>query len=138
VSGAGDPTPRFLFDENIPAGIVIRLRNTADLPGEKVHITELGHGGAQDSEWIPRIAQEGWTVISGDRGKRRPKLPQLCVQHQVTHVVLGASVHGMRIEEKLQAFVSVWEELVQIAQDERGRGYVLVDEGGPVLRPRQR
>jgi len=51
-----------------------------------------------DNAWIPKIAGQGWIVISADRGKgkkRGGKLPMICQANGVTCLMLGNRVHHL-------------------------------------------
>lgn len=56
---------------------------TGENPPTLKHIVEFQREGVTDQIWIPRIALEGWIIITPDRGKsnRGGKLPRLCIQH---------------------------------------------------------
>ena len=103
------------------------------------HYLDVWKAGRADNEWIPELAAEGnWVVITGDRGKGpAPRLPAVCAQCGVTHVLLAPSVHQMSSEKKLRAIVYVWDELVEISErGEPGRRFKLYAPEGksPYLR----
>jgi hypothetical protein len=132
-------TAKFLIDENIPPCIVQDLvhllRHAKD--EETAHIkhvhslySEWGFNtqGVWDEVWIPKIAEEGWTIVAGDRGKasgKGKKLPDLCVQHTITHVLLSPGVHQRSKFPKLLTILSVWHELVAIGAGPRGLRYFI-------------
>jgi len=114
---------RFLFDENTGAPFVEALRTIVVL--DKRHPTEIGHtnvlfgAGAKDNVWVPKISEGKWIVISEDRGVnsgRGDKLPTLCLQHRITHILVLPALlkHGGQFE-KMRALLSVWPELLNVA-----------------------
>lgn len=124
-------TARFLFDECFGKPIVEPLRALVGMgKGEKPelkHILDITASGTHDEVWIPQIAREGWTVITIDGG-RRPnkqrgeKLPRLCARYNLTHVILSPAVHQRTAFEKLLTVLSVWYELIDIADDPAMKG----------------
>lgn len=115
-------TPRFLFDENTGAPFVTALRGIVQL--DKRHPVEVGHTnalfgrGAKDADWIPKVVDGGWIVISEDRGMNSgsgDKLPVLCVQSGVTHVlVMPAILKNGGQFEKMRAVLAVWPKLLAL------------------------
>jgi hypothetical protein len=60
-------------------------------PGNPIfaHILDLQKQGRWDEKWIPRIAKQGWIVVTSDRGKKGgkkkgAKLPLVCKMNNVT------------------------------------------------------
>ena len=83
--------------------------------------------GTHDEEWVPKLATEGWTVITADGGRtpnrnRGEKLPRLFARLGVTHVLLSPAVHGRTSFEKILTILSVWYPLLEIAADPSQRG----------------
>lgn len=126
--------PKFLFDENFgrPAVALIAQVVGANNPDDDSsplvkHIFDLHDPGTKDSDWIPKLADEEWIVITGDRGRSGgDKLPDLCVQHKVTHVLLGAKVHHRTSQQKVMTIVSVWGLLLKLPDATPGSRYSLV------------
>jgi hypothetical protein len=101
---------RLLFDECLGRPAVERLEQLVAMGGgEKPrirHVLEYAPPGTRDEDWIPRLAPEGWTVITSDGGrrpnkKRGEKLPRLCARYAITHVLLSPTVHVRTSFEKL-------------------------------------
>jgi hypothetical protein len=124
-------TARLLFDECLGRPSIERLSAlVATGKGEKPeikHILEFAPSGTRDEVWIPRLASEGWTVITTDGGRtpnklRGEKLPQLCTRHSITHVIISPYVHNRTSFEKLLTILSVWYELLDLAADPTKRG----------------
>ena len=91
------------------------------------HVLDLTAAGTRDEVWIPRISREAWTVLTVDGGRtpnklRGEKLPSLCARMAVTHVILSPAVHMRTSFEKLLTILSVWYELIALAEDRDGRG----------------
>lgn len=129
-------TAKLLFDECLGRPIIGPLRALIGMgKGEKPelgHVLEFTAMGTRDEDWIPRIANEGWTVITADGGKtpnkqRGEKLPKLCAQYGVTHVILSSAIQTRTSFEKTLSVLSVWYELIKIAEDSdnRGKKYML-------------
>lgn len=139
--------PRLLFDANIGKPLVgdiarmLSQYNTYDFEvADVLHVFDfqaslgLAEEGVWDEVWVPRAGEAGWTIIAGDRGKRGgiskgKKLPLLCVEHGITHVLIASSIHDRKQFSKLLSFLSVWHELVEIARAEPGNRYKLESAG---------
>ena len=80
--------------------------------------------GAKDPDWVPRIFNEGWLVVTEDRGRnsrQEERLPQLCRLHGVSHVlVLPALLNRGGQFEKMRALLAVWPDLLALAEEPRG------------------
>lgn len=114
-----------LFDENFGRPIVRVLAQAFLLQKETItakHLSELATPGTEDDIWIPQIASGDWIVVSGDRAKRcgGAKLPNVCVQHKVSHVLLSSTLHNSPSFEKLRAILYVWPCLCAIMTRPRG------------------
>lgn len=124
---------RILFDECIGKPHVERLAEFVgglglELPEIK-HVLEFQEQGVWDEEWIPRIADEGWMVVTQDRGKRRKgrgePLPRLCLAHNITHVLFSRRIAERKSAEKVLTLTSVWNELLSLAEAPIGSRYSL-------------
>ena len=83
--------------------------------------------GKLDSEWIPTLKGQGWIVVTTDRGKKnwRGKLPLLCQRNGVTYIMLSAALHKRKTVDKLRALITAWPEVVRVASEPPGGGYLL-------------
>ena len=122
---------RLVFDENIGRPLVMALagllRFAADPPEIKhlLEITEMY--GAKDNEWIPKLASGGWIVVSADHGRKGgAKLPLLCRQHRITHVLLSPALCNEKQLVKALALLSVWPRLLELPAKPAGSRFVLV------------
>ena len=122
---------RLLFDECLPIPFVTRLADFLDLKPNGGTILcpllEFAPSGTFDEDWIPRIKDEDWTVISADGGrgpnkKRGAKLPRLCAENGVTLILLSPKVHERKVLDKTRTIISVWDRIVEIASDPACRG----------------
>lgn len=111
---------RLLFDENTGAPFVDALREIVRLnkkqPVEIGHTIALFGRGAKDLDWIPKVVDNSWIVISEDRGVNSAagdKLPVICAQLGVTHVLVLPSIlrNGGQFE-KMRAIMAIWPELI--------------------------
>lgn len=136
---------RLLFDDCLSKHAIAALLRLAEFsrsPVEVAHLATINLEGCCDDDWVPRIAHEGYVVISTDRGKkisRGAKLPILCRRHKVTHVLLTGAVHQLNQFDKLRAIFCVWPLIVSAAESPRGSGYLLkkTNSGGFDLIPIQ-
>jgi len=108
---------KLLFDECIGKPHIDCLKDFVAIDGDDTpeikHILEDQGQGVWDDEWIPRIADEGWIIISQDRGKKgRSKgapLPELCLSFGITHVLLSRRVTTRKSFDKMLTILSCGE-----------------------------
>lgn len=89
-----------------------------------------GHiSGEKDRDWIRRIAAQGrWIVITSDCGKQSPhrdRLPRICAEHKVTHILLSQTIHRLPMEAKQRALLQKWEEIVELGKAPPGSRFRL-------------
>lgn len=133
--------PKFLFDECLGRPVTDALRKLAGFHRHQVgilHIFDKFPPGTRDEVWVPAIAGENWIVVSVDRGKSPgPKLPRLCAQLGVRHILLAPAAAKLPQFEKARAFLRVWRDAINLAQAPAGtRATLKVPQRGPVLDPR--
>jgi hypothetical protein len=119
-----------LFDENFGKPLVTGLAAFLafyDPPPEIAHLLERFTSGESDDVWIPRIAADGWIVISSDRAKQAggPKLPNICAAHSVSHVLVSGKLHNKNQFEKIRAITVAWPDIVRIPNRPRGTRFNL-------------
>jgi PIN like domain len=131
---------KVLFDECVGKPImeaIARIVSTSPERPEFRHMVDYQSQGALDEEWVPKVATEGWIVITGDRGRScgGAKLPHLCKAYRITHVMLSARLHTMRSSAKATAILAVWEDLAKLVSEPKGCGYLLrlTSKGHPKL-----
>ena len=130
--------PKLLFDECIGKPHVQCLTDLAsfevddDRP-EIIHILDFQDQGIGDEEWIPRMADGGWILATGDRGRRQrgkgEPLPRVCVREGVTHVILSAAVQRRKLFAKMLTVLSVWYELMTLQNEPAGSRFVVYPKG---------
>jgi PIN like domain len=127
---------RILFDECIPRPILDRLAEfigPQELQGTTLkHLFDIAPPGTFDEDWIPKLKDEGWTVVSADGGRspnkrRGKKLPHLCAEYGITLIILSPAVHRRKSLDKARTLLSVWDQIVKIAADPSliGKRYAL-------------
>ncbi len=122
-----------LFDECIGKPHVERLKtlvaDVSAIDAKISHVLDFQAQGVRDEDWIPRIANEGWIVISGDRGrggmKKGEPLPRVCLKYGVTHVLLSRGVVHRCSADKILTVLSVWHEILELHSVPRGSRYHL-------------
>jgi len=125
---------RILFDENFGEPLVSALADFLAWyhePLEVRHLFQFAEESETDDVWIPRIAPAGWTVITTDRAKQSGarKLPQLCCEYGVTHILISQSIHNSKQFEKVRAVVAMWPEIVAASLGPKGRRFSLRYDG---------
>jgi len=144
--------PKFLFDECTlsarAVGVLAQLLEFA-IPASsatvqhKLNFHDDGEG-IWDEVWIPEAAKEGWIIISADRGKKGgckkgEKLPRVCRDVQVTHVLMSGGIMKRKQFDKVLSILSVWYELLGTAEAPGGTRFMLepASPGRATLRHRE-
>lgn len=125
---------KLFFDENIGARLyralsaLLKLSKTRNI--ETAHlIVDYSGEGLRDESWVPRLAGEGWIVISADRGsgsrKKGTPLPIVCRENGITHVLISGKLHNKEQLEKACAILDVREKLYELDDAPKGTRYLL-------------
>ena len=133
--------PKFLFDECLGRPLTETMRKLIGFHRHQVgvmHLFDRFEAGTRDEIWVPKIAPEGWIVVSVDRGRSPgPKLPLLCSALGVSHILFAPSAAALPQFEKARAFLRVWRDAVNLAQAPAGtRALLKIHSGGPTLDPK--
>jgi hypothetical protein len=91
------------------------------------HLLDFFTAGTSDAVWVPKIASEGWVVLTADRGKSssKNKLPGICEQFKVTHILMGSSILHLKQNQKAHAIISVWEEIKKCNEAPKGSRFIM-------------
>ena len=117
---------KFSFDECVPCPAMERLQDriakTRVYPPDLVfaHLVKKLKQGVLDDEWIPQVALEGgWLIITSDGGKsksRGGKLPELCVEYKVSHLIFSPAFHSLTSNDKVVKLESVFQHILDLSQ----------------------
>jgi len=125
---------KLVFDATFGEPWVVHLRDffqNHSCPRPQIrHLFEMtGEDERDDPVWIPKLAPLGCVVVSGDRGthsKPFERLPRICREQHVTHILLSAGMHdNARKFERARAIVVLWHDIVAACQDTPGSRYVI-------------
>lgn len=100
------------------------------------HIFQVSQEGEDDDKWIKKIDEGDCIVISGDQGHGKPRLPLICKQKNITHIILSPNVHHSTRFDRARAILALWPHILetfnappgsrfQLQQDSTKKGYVL-------------
>ena len=124
-----NPVRRLLFDECVGKPVMLKLQEFVPPGVELHHIIDKYAAGDKDEDWIPKLGTEGgWVVITSDAGKNSKvgqKLPDLCVIHKVTHVILKGQLHHKTTLEKISLIAAAWPLLENVFLSTYGSRYFL-------------
>lgn len=122
---------QLIFDECIGKPILQTLHGFLDFSKhafEIAHVLDHYAQGTWDQEWVPRLAA-GWIVVSGDRGtgskRKGTPLPRICQASGITHVLYGPSLMHKSGWHKMQAIVTVWDQIATLPTVQPGSCYLL-------------
>lgn len=106
-----------------------KLRDFVPPEVELTHIIDKYTVGDKDEDWIPRLGTEGgWIVITSDAGrnsKKGQKLPELCLIHRVTHVILSGTLNQMPTLEKIKSIATAWAFFEDVFSSPPGSRYFM-------------
>ena len=77
------------------------------------HIFQVSKPGEEDPEWIPKLDGDKFIVISGDKGNKKPRLPQICKKQKITHIILSSTVHHSSKFERARAIIMLWPQILR-------------------------
>jgi len=91
---------------------MLKLESLLSTPVMFEHTVDKFGQGQKDEDWIPKLGSEGgWVVITADAGKqskRGHKLPDLCREFHVTHLILSSKLHHKSASEKVRWIAAAW------------------------------
>jgi hypothetical protein len=120
---------KLLFDECLGKPLladVARLLEWDEPKPTIQHLLEYFESGTCDSVWIPKIANDGWVILTSDRGKKgQVKLPAICRAYKITHILMGPSILKLKQVEKASVILAVWHDIKRCADAPQGSRYLL-------------
>ena len=122
---------KLLFDENISPKAVRAMQSLVAACGDRTSIISIvdhkRQYGHDDRQWIPAVQPEGWIVITGDRGRsnKGARLPRVCREQGVRHVLLAKAIHQAPQFRKVRAILAVWDEICALPEAPAGTRSVL-------------
>jgi hypothetical protein len=101
------------------------------------HIFQISQEGEEDNQWTQKLDEGDCIIITGDQGRDKPRLPQICKDKHVTHIILTRNVHNSSKFERARAIIALWPQILQtfssppgsryqIQQNSKKNDYVLV------------
>src|SRR5580698_7808858 len=131
---------KLLLDECLGHPLVAdinRMLSWDTSPHVVEHLFHYVKDGAKDPDWIPKVAGEGWIILTGDRGKKgKDKLPAICLTYKVTHILMGPSVMKLKQYQKAAAIISIWEKIKECNDAPKGSRFFMSSiNGRAILKP---
>ena len=77
------------------------------------HIHDVFNRDVADDVWIPKFAEIDCLVVSGDAGRRKPRLPAICKQYKKTHIILSPTLQRCNKFTQARAVIVVWPDIVR-------------------------
>ncbi len=87
------------------------------------HIFSFSNEGEEDDIWIPKLNKTKDVIISADKGRKKPRLPQVCKEYQITHILFCPSAHHLQKFEKARAIITLWPKIVETFKAPLGSRY---------------
>ena len=92
------------------------------------HIYSFSKEGEDDDIWIPKLNKQEHVIVSTDKGRKKPRLPQVCKQYQITHILFSPGAHKLQKFEKARAIISLWPQIVRTFEAPLGSRYQIRHE----------
>jgi hypothetical protein len=104
---------RFFLDNNLSPKLAAVLRA---LDHDVIHLRERFPENADDVDWIPRVAAEGWIVVTLDHAIRsRPHEREAWRASRATIFFLPKGVLDLRLHEQAAWIINAWEGIAKAA-----------------------
>jgi len=84
------------------------------------HIHDVFNRDLPDDVWIPKFAEIDCLIISGDAGRKKPRLPAICKQFNKTHIILSPTLQNSSKFNQARAIVVLWPEIVNTFSHSKG------------------
>jgi len=121
------------FDATFGRPWVITLENLFSMRKESEpflrHIYAVSKPKEQDPSWISKLDENEFIIISGDRGNKKPRLPQICREKQITHIILSSTVHHSSRFERARAIIMLWPHLLETFEAPSGSRFQIEKSG---------
>ncbi len=104
----------------------------ANYPGlETRHLFQDARPDTADPAWLQRIHQDGWIVVTCDRGRDRKTfpLPLACAALGITHIAFSPTLLNKGFTAQKNALAAVWESLFHLDQYPPGTQVRLGENG---------
>lgn len=129
-------TTKFLVDECFLGPLPTRSLNEfvanseATLDFEFVTMGQQFGLGVKDEDWIPRLKDQPYVIITADRGRSsEQKLPVICVEHRVTHIIFSRSLSKRDRNGKIAATISIMRSLRKCCTAIPGSRFIVRPKG---------
>lgn len=78
------------------------------------HIHDAFGRDLKDDEWISKLAVEpDCLIVSGDAGRKKPRLPEICKQYKKTHIILSSTLQMSNKFTQARAIVGLWPDIAR-------------------------
>ena len=77
------------------------------------HIHDVFDRNMSDDVWIPKFAEIDCLIISGDAGRRKPRLPAICRKYKKTHIILSPTLQMCDKFTQARAIIVLWPDIVR-------------------------
>jgi hypothetical protein len=116
---------KLFFDATFGSGWVGYLRNFFLIHKEPrpkfVHIYDIFEPGVKDDVWIPQTIQMDCVIITADRGRAQPRLPEICKKNNKTHILLSPTMHKKATDfQRARAIIVLWPQLTKAFVSPKG------------------
>lgn len=126
--------PKFIFDECIGLPFyksIIPVLKMHTIQCEFDHVCLAFKPGVKDINWIDAISKD-WTIITSDNGKKSKqgeKLPLICMQKNISTILLSPSIHRKKQFQKAQAIIGLWEAILETKASSKGSQFRIKSNG---------
>jgi len=122
---------KLLIDECIGKGIYASVKpslDSAQPPITHAHILDFNKAsGVADDVWVPRVAQGGWVVVTGDTGAKKLGAPLQIImpQYKVTGVYFSGKLQQQPGQVKISALIWMLQHRHRVESAPQGTRFKL-------------
>ncbi|MCH7547228.1 MAG: hypothetical protein IID30_12580 [Planctomycetes bacterium] len=120
---------KVIFDATFGEPMVDAIRGIFAMhkaPSPKItHVHNEFGRDRSDDEWIPNLLGKNWIIISGDKGNKKSRLPQICWNERRTHIIISPTIHDSGNFDRACAFFMVWPQIVKYGKGPKGMRYTM-------------
>jgi len=100
---------RFFFDNTFPPQLVEIMKQ---LKVDACHLQDEFPADTPDVQWIPRVGENGWVLVTGDRGISRKPAERLALERaNIIAVFMAKGFVHKPIFDLVSSFIKWWPEI---------------------------
>jgi len=126
---------KFFCDNNISHKIAKALSVLAQPIDEVIHLTDKFPENTVDEEWISKIKDEGYAIISGDpKIAKRPHQKEVLVNSKLTVFFLARGWMNLNFWNQASGLIKIFPEIRRLTKENPTKAIFEITKGGQVIK----